>query len=75
MKPPQSDDIQISIGDELNQSEVFVLDAFDSLIEEMREAKRNAFEYHGEEFARMFAIAITNLQTAKMWAREAYETM
>ena len=69
------DDSPISIGDELGPAEVFVLDAFDSLIEEMREARKNAFEYHGEEFARMFAVAITNLQTAKMWAREAYETM
>ncbi len=75
MIPESFLDAPIPIGDELAEAEVFVLDAFDSLIEEMKEARKNALEYNGEEFARMFAVAITNLQTAKMWAREAYETM
>lgn len=69
-------DTPIEISDHsLSEPDIFVLAAFDSLIEELEQSRRNALEYNGEEFARMFAVAITNLQTAKMWAREAYETM
>jgi len=69
-------DTPIEISDQsLSESDVFVLAAFDSLIEELEQSRKNAVEFYGRDTARKFAIVINHLETAKLWAREAYETM